>query len=439
MTAGRRASGEDRETGRNSGHNPGRKKGLWWLSPPVILVAVWAGAAAIAARVIARPEAHELAHLFIARHRLDLGAFATGPVMWAVVLTGALALGYGAAGLGFRGGPPVRNGEVAADAVAVRLFWLNGVFLAVTAVWVMLAMRAAGGVASYVALVGIDPVGARDLLLEGKLFTGMRLLYAGLPATAALAAALLGRGELGRGARAMCWAVLAVNLAALFLLTLVMSQRLLVLQLVTGAYVAASVARGRPVALWLLPVALGVFWAGWTAHESFTNPGLVAPAWKIAAEKFAFYAVNDLWNTVRPLMGDAPRGGGLFTFQFALFFTLTDGVVYAAHAARIEALLAFRGGGEFSLLSAPFVDFGPWGAALYLALYGGVMRWLWHRAGAGAGDAAIYGQAAVAVLLSVHHNFAASQDFVFAVLVILAVTRWPVAAGARREAADVAV
>jgi hypothetical protein len=420
-------------------HAPGtgREAGLWWLSPPVIFVVVWAGTAAIAARVLTRPEAHELAHLFIARHRLDLGAFAAGPVMWAIVLTGALALGYGAAVLGLRGGQGVCVGT-ASDAVAGRLFWLNAVFLGVTALWVVLAMRAAGGLWTYVALVGIDPVGARDLLLEGKLFTGMRLLYAGLPATAALAAALLARGGLGQGGRAMAWAVLGANLAALFLLTLVMSQRLLVLQLVAGAYVAASVARGRPVALWLVPTAMAVFWAGWTAHESFTNPGLTASAGWIAAEKFAFYAVNDLWNTVRPLMGDAPRGGGLFTFQFALFFTLTDGIVYAAHSARLDALLAYRGGGEFSLLSAPFVDFGPWGALVYLALYGGAVRWLWHRAGRSAGDAAIYGQAAVAVLLSVHHNFAASQDFVFALMVILLVTRWPLGANARRGAADVA-
>ncbi len=80
---------------------------------------------------------------------------------------------------------------------------------------------------------------------------------------------------------------------------------------------------------------------------------------------------------------------------------------------------------SFSLLSAPFVDFGPLGAAAYLLAYGALMRLLWHRATQGPGDAAIYGQAATAILLSVHSNFVASQDFVFSVLVILAITRLP--------------
>jgi hypothetical protein len=408
---------------------PGRGS-LVLVSPPALFLFVWALAAIIAAWVLARPEANDLAHLFIARHRLDLAAFAAGPVAWALLLSGALALGYAAAGLGLRGRPASvgrQTGEVGAAVAAQRLFWLNAGFLGVTALWVGLTMHAVGGIDAYLALAGTDALGARDLLLEGKLFTGMRLLYAALPATAALAAALLARGGHSRMTRRMCLAVVVLNLAALFLLTLVMSQRLLVLQLVVACYVAATVARGRLVALSLVPVAVLIFAAGWVAHEALTNPGLMRPAGEIAAQKFAFYMVNDLWNTVRPLRGDAPWGGGLFSFQFAFFFTLSDGAVYAAHAARLEALEAFRGGGEFSLLSAPFVDFGPLGGAGYLLLYGGVMRLLWHRSGRSAGDAAIYGQAATAILLSVHNNFVASQDFVFAVMVILAVTRLPAA------------
>jgi hypothetical protein len=348
-----------------------------------------------------------------------------------MILTAALALGYVAAGRGLAPNPPPaarthRPTQTAQDRVAAhRLFWVNALFLAVTALWVFLTMRAAGGPAAFIRLAGLDPIGARDLLLDRKLFTGMRLLYAGLPATAALAAALLARGGLAPRTRALCIAVIAGNLVALFLLTLVMSQRLLLMQLVVAVFVAASVARGRILGLWLIPLAAFVFASGWTLHEALTNPGLARSATEIAAQKFAFYAVNDLWNTARPLIGDAPRGGGLFTFQFALFFSLTDGIVYAAHADTLTALLAYRGGGEFSLLSAPYVDFGLPGAALYLVLYGAIVRILWHRAGHSAGDAAIYGQVATALLLSVHANFAASQDFIFALLVILVITRLP--------------
>jgi hypothetical protein len=398
---------------------------LLLVSPPVLFVTVWTVASLIAWRVLSHPEQNDLAHLFIARHRLDLDAFAARPIVWALVLTGALGLGYALAGLGLGpAGAPLKP-VLAPAVVARRLFWVNTLFLAVTVLWVSLTMQAAGGPHAFIRLVGVNPLAARDLLLDRKLFTGMRLLYAGLPATAALSAALLVQDGLGRRGRTLCITILALNLAALFLLTLVMSQRLLVMQLVVSAFVAASVSRGRLLAYWTVPLAAFVFALGWTLHESLTNPGILRPVTEIAAQKFAFYAVNDLWNTVRPLMGDAPHGNGLFTFQFALFFTLTDGFVYAAHADRLEALLAFRGGGEFSLLSAPYVDFGPAGAAAYLIAYGALMRVLWHRATFGPGDAAIYGQAATALLLSVHANFVASQDFVFAVLIIWLVTRIP--------------
>jgi hypothetical protein len=400
--------------------------GLVIVSPPLLFLVVWSVAIAIAAHVLTRPEKNDLVQLFIGRHRLDMAAFSAGPMLWAVVLVGALAVGYALAGFGL-GPRRVGTGatELSPGLMAARVFWVNATFLGVTAFWVAMTMQAAGGLAAYVALAGIDPLGARDLLLDGKLFTGMRLLYAGLPATAALAAALLARGGLGPVARAACLAVLAVNLVSLFLLTLVMSQRLLVMQLVVASFVAASVARGRLVALWLAPLALLVFAGGWLGREAITNPDLTRSAGEIAAQKFAFYAVNDLWNTVRPLAGDAPLAGGLFSLQFVFFFTLTNDAIYAAQADLLAQLSHYRGGGEFSLLSAPFVDFGPLGAAAYLVIYGAVMRLLWHRAGQSLGDAAIYGQAAVAIMLSVHANFAASQDFVFALLVILAITRLP--------------
>ena len=139
------------------------RRGLFLVSPPALFLLVWALAAAIAAWVLARPEANDLAHLFIARHRLDLGAFAAGPVAWALLLSGALALGYAAAGLGLRDGPAGvvgRTGEVGAAVAARRLFWVNAGFLGVTALWVALTMRTAGGFDAYLALAGTDALGA---------------------------------------------------------------------------------------------------------------------------------------------------------------------------------------------------------------------------------------------------------------------------------------
>ncbi len=231
-------------------HKSRGRVGLLLVSPPVLFATVWVFACLIAWRVLARPDQNDLAHLFIARHRLDLSAFAAGPMVWALVLVGALGLGYALAGLGLGPANAPRAPGLSPNAMARRLFWVNTLFLGITVVWVALSMQAAGGPQSFFRLIGSSPLAARDLLLDRKLFTGMRLLYAGLPATAALAAALLVRDGLDRNARLLCAAILALNLVALFLLTLVMSQRLLVMQLVVSTFVAASLSRGRLLALW---------------------------------------------------------------------------------------------------------------------------------------------------------------------------------------------
>jgi hypothetical protein len=221
-----------------------------------------------------------------------------------------------------------------------------------------------------------------------------------------------------------CAAIIGINLIVLVLLPIVMSQRLILLQYLISVHVAVCMVRGRVVAGWLIPLALGLFLLTWVLHEAVTNPAIDRTAPDIAAQKLAFYVINDLWNSFRPFDIDIPHTFGFFTFQFAMFFSLTDGLFGATMQERITALAVARGGGEFSLFSAPYVDFGFLGASLYLLLIGGIVRYVFHRGQRSVLWAAIYGQVANALILSVHVNYFASQDFVFSVLVMTLVIWW---------------
>ena len=161
-----------------------------------------------------------------------------------------------------------------------------------------------------------DSIGARDVLLGNKLFTGMRLFYAALPATGCLAAAILTMaiyGPLSKKARLMCITTLSLNVIALFILPMVMSQRLLLFQLLLSSYLVTCLLRRRLAGVAWLGIATVLFLTTWVLRESVTNGLIERSALDIGAQKLAFYYVNDLWNGFAPLQVDIPHTlGGVF-------------------------------------------------------------------------------------------------------------------------------
>ncbi len=378
----------------------------------------------VAAIVIADPESYPLTHFFVLKHHLDLSAFNWSAGIRLALLMAVFLAGYCAIGPALHAHASELPRDVDPE-TAVRLIWrVNLVFLAVTAAWFVVTAVHTGGIGAFLRLIKQDAYSAREILLENKLFTGMRLFYAALPATGCLAAGLLAAGPalgLSRRAQNTCIAVVLMNLVVLLVLPLVMSQRLILLQYVLSTYATACIVQRRLVAIILIPVAIALFLLTWVVHEALTNPEVHRSATDIAGAKLSFYIVNDLWNSFRPLNGTTTHTFGLFSLQFAMFFSLSDAFFYDFMTDQLIAVDPLRGGGEFSLFSASYVDFGLIGGAVYLAIVGGMVRFSFHRATESLAWAAIYGQCAVALVLSVHVNFFASQDFVFAIMVIAAI------------------
>lgn len=394
------------------------------LSPLTLLLVCWGLTAAVASLALAHPAAFDLLPVFMARHDQDRAAFGGLGALWMLTALAAWSVGNLAACSAL---PRRIPSLVLPDlARAARLtFGVNLLLLGVTLLWIALTARQIGGLRAMVILTAAEAVTARDFLLQNKLFTGMRLFYAALPATGCLAAAILVAGgrALPGHARRLCRLTLLLNLTALTLLPIVMSQRLLLLQLTLSAYLAACVIRRRVFALPWLALGAGLFLAVWVLRETLINPTVSTTAVPVGLQKLAFYTVNDLWNGFAPVAFDVPRTWGGETFHGLAVLTLTDGLVDAALASLAPAIDAVRGGGEFPILTAPYVDFGPFGGALVLLLLGFGLRLLFHHAQRHLLATIAYAQFGAALLFSSHGPYLLHQNVLASLLVVAAILR----------------
>lgn len=383
------------------------------LSPLTLLLLCWGLSGAGMAVTLAQLHRLDLVQTFMLREHLDHSVFGGAGLAWLLL---AYAVGD-VAGRFSRRRPGASGSQLNPTHAAHLTFALNLVLLGVTALWILTAAAKAGGLINLAAAAYIDSLTTRDILLENKLFTGMHLFYAALPATACMAAALLDIGTLPRQARVMMVATLTCNTLALFVLPIVMSQRLL-LQLLLSAYIIACLVRGRLLGFGWMALAVGLFLGLWMAREAITNPMFNRSAIDIGLQKLAFYVVNDMWNAFAPLMVNIPHTWGGLNFEGVMFLALTDGYFAKFLTPRTEALDAVLGGGEFPFLTAAYVDFGPVLGALFIAVAAFASRRVFARARRSLGFAVVYAQIGAALLFSNHSVYFTHQNFLFSLILV---------------------
>lgn len=392
------------------------------LSPLSLLLICWSLTIAIALAALSLPKAFDLLPTFMAREDITPAAFTPLGALWLLTALAAWTVGDLAA----RSTLPRRRPRLSLPDLpraAHLTFTVNLVLLGTTLLWITLTALQLGGFRQLLLLTAAEALTARDFLLQNKLFTGMRLFYAALPATGCLAAALLATGQLPRAPRTLCRLTLLLNATALTLLPIVMSQRLLLLQFTLSAYIVTCLVRRRLIALPWLITGAALFLIVWTLREALTNPSVTTEAFPVGLQKLAFYMVNDLWNAFAPLDANTPLTWGAVTLHGLSVLTFTDGLVAQAIAPLTPALDAIKGGGDFPLLTAPFVDFGPFGAALFLLVTGFALRLLFHRALATLLAAATYAQFGAALLFSSHGPYLLHQNLLASLLVIALICR----------------
>ncbi len=396
------------------------------LSPYTMMALCWSVTATVATLTLSHLHLFDLVPLFMEREDLQLSAFTQLGAAWLVLAFLAYTLGDMATRYALSSGPvTLRPSPVLNLGLMARLTChINLILLGVTLFWITHTAFGAGP-ARFAQLLLDNTQQARALLLENKLFVGMRLFYATLPATGCLAIAILatGRGQLSRPTRARCLITVTLNTAALLLLPIVMSQRLLLFQYLLSAYVVTCLIRGRIVGLPYLTLGALAFFATWVAREALTNPTIDHAALDIGVQKLTYYFVNDLWNAFAPLQREIPHSFGMYTLSGLMFFTFTDGLFQAELANRLQELEHVLGGGTFPFLTAVFVDFGMVGGVMAIIVCGVLFRLCFHLAQVSLGWKVAYAQLAAALLFSSHSLYFTHQNFLFSLIVLGVIIR----------------
>ncbi|WP_415919316.1 O-antigen polymerase [Tateyamaria sp. SN6-1] len=390
------------------------------LSPLVLLLLCWGLTGIGAALTLTHLDTLDLVQTFMRREGISPTVFEGTGLTWIHFGIIAYIVGDGAARFS-RTTKRTAAHTLNFNRTAQMTFVANLILLGVTALWILTSAAKTGGLSALASAAYNDSLTTRDFLLSNKLFTGMRLFYAALPATGCLAAALLATGQLRRRARRLMWITLILNTAALIVLPLVMSQRLLLLQLLLSAYFAACIVRGRVFGLHWIALAAVLFLTLWVGREAITNPIVDRPATDIAVQKLAFYLVNDMFNAFAPLTRPIYHTNGGLLFEGVMFLTFTEGYFLHVLAPRLAALDPVIGGGEFPFFTAAYVDFGIKGGLPFIALCGFVLRRIFVRATRNFGWAVVYAQIGAALMFSSHSVYFTHQNFFFSAALIMLV------------------
>ena len=394
------------------------------VSPVTILLVFTALTLALATWTLQSPGAAPHLAELLWREQIDLSAFTATGAVWLAIACSAYCLADYTAASHLRGHAlPVAT--VPGQTLCAAVILVNTLFLLTILAWLLVASHAAGGLARLVQTIGTQPIAARDVLLEAKLFPGMRLFYAGLSGTSALIYALVvgGNETISARQKRLSLLLLCANGVVLVLLPLVMSQRLLLLHAMCALVITDVLIRKRTNGFFALVIGAVVFLGVWLGREALTNATLSGGAVSVGLQKLLFYSVNDLWNGFAPLAEPIPHTYGALTLRAPAVLLSLDGALAHLAAPQLEALEHARGGGEFPLLTMAYVDFGPIGGVIALGLLASALRWVFWRAHNSHLFAAIYAQLGAALVLAPHASYVLHQNVLFSILTLVVLHR----------------
>ena len=392
------------------------------VNPLSILAMAWSVTCCAAWVALAMPNTFDLLPELLWREDIDLRGFTWIGAVWLLTAFAIYAICDQATAMHL--GPPraPRPNQVSSRLTNLT-FWAHMAMSTIVSAWIVTAALGHGGVRPLLARAQEDPVAARDVLLNAKLFPGMRLFYACLSGTAALAVAILANDETPTTrTKAMCFCVVLSGAILLTVLPLVMSQRLLLLHYICALAITDMLVSGRLRALWWLALGALAFAAVWFGREALTTSAFTDGGAHAGLQKLLFYTVNDLWNSIAPLSADIEHTWGVLSLRAFAVFAASETAWLNQAAGPLHLLDRVQGGGEFSLFSTAFVDFGAVGGGAMIAGLASLFRWAYWCGCSSAIAAAIYAQIGAALTLAPHAPYVLHQNVLFSVIMIVVLT-----------------
>ncbi|MGB1387724.1 MAG: hypothetical protein ACPG61_02440 [Paracoccaceae bacterium] len=120
---------------------------------------------------------------------------------------------------------------------------------------------------------------------------------------------------------------------------------------------------------------------------------------------------------------DIPHTYGALSFRGVLFLTFSEELIEGALKDRLAILSSLKGGGEFPLLTAPFVDFGVVGGVSVLMLFGFVCQVVYRVAHVRFLAAVVYAHIGAGLLFSSHAVYISHQNQLFGLILVFAIVR----------------
>lgn len=298
-------------------------------------------------------------------------------------------------------------------------------FSVVILLWLTTSAAQLGGFGSlFNMLQSFEGLEARDALLENKLFVGMRLLYTAFFSLSTFGVCVIAHnirtGDRIRSDMMIAGAITAAAILLLILLAVVLLIRIIALQTIIAAFVASSMIMGRIVGLKYFPLGLIVLFSIWSSKEALTvgQWDLDASPFQVGFERLIFYLVNDFGNSVWPFSFDTPHTYGLFSFKFVVFFSLQETYVFHLLRDELDVLNTVRGGGEFPIFTAPYVDFSYFGI-IFIIFIAMLFTYIFNRAHRNFTFAWLYGMIGAGLFISTHVPYYSAHDFIFNVMIAL--------------------
>ena len=201
----------------------------------------------------------------------------------------------------------------------------------------------------------------------------------------------------------------------LTLLPTVMSQRLLLVNLMVASFVGYSLAQGRITGIKYILLGAITVAAVWTLREYFAFRHVFPSAsiGELSGQKAMYYVLNDYFNILNPIVQvDPGYTKGAFMLQGPSFYVMMtdlweDYMVY--ERTIVDSLI---GGGELPFFTQQYVDLGLF-AFPFIAILGFVIGVLYRRAQSDIRYVIFYAILSPGLVLSVHSFQYVHQNTIF--------------------------
>lgn len=412
------------------------------LNPVYLMLAVWSLVLTLAALSHFSASQYEIVRMFLRLNNIGViltdKSLAWSIACLAVFTAGALCVRFlpGSEGAARRSGSSVIVGpSVARLELMVRgMFLMFCVVAGLTLLWAAMSIVGLGGLGGLQASLEESRSATRGYWEENKLFMGMRLIYStmiglGIFAMACRAFCVRHAVPLSRSGRRLLLVTLLGVGALLFVLPLVLSQRLLFGFFLIGTFAAYLLVSRRSLNIVYGAIGVGIAFSLWIFVESIGFQRIIETAGvsriTFAIQKFLFYFGNNIGNlTAAVEYADGHHTFGFLTFRaFFSFLTLDAGVFRQLVEGSLAYLNGFKGGGNFTVFGITYIDFGAFGL-LKMFILGMVAFRLYQYSLSSLLGAQIYALTVAVIIFSFHTEYYAHPNLWINIAVLVALNKW---------------